>query len=79
MIPAWMPDSLCQHFATLPWIAEPRDRSPAVEAAMRVVCLACPVRVACNEYAARPAITGGFWAGLDRTLPRDATAANEVA
>lgn len=68
MIPAWMRDALCRHFPTLLWIAEPGDRTEAAERAMSVVCRACPVSAKCQAYADRRAVTGGYWAGADRTV-----------
>lgn len=67
MTPRWMAKALCQHFPTLPWIAEPQDRSARADAAMAVVCVACPVLAKCQQYADRPDVTSGFWAGADRT------------
>lgn len=65
-----MREALCQHFPTLPWIAEPGDRSEAAERAMNVVCRTCPVHANCQAYAVRREITGGYWAGADRTVQR---------
>lgn len=79
MIPDWMHDSLCQHFSTPPWLADPGNRSHTVEVAMGVVCLACPVRAACDQYAVHPTITSGFWAGRDRSAPAGLQDSNEVA
>jgi hypothetical protein len=64
---SWMQDAACTTEPELPWISEPEDVRLGEEAAMAVVCEACPVRAACDRYADLADITGGFWAGHHRT------------
>lgn len=63
----WPANSLCQHFPSLPWIAEPEDQLVSAVRAMTVVCLACPVTEQCARYVVEAEIVSGFWAGRDRT------------
>jgi hypothetical protein len=69
----WRSGALCRHFLGMPWLAEPEDLSPSSEAALRAVCMACPVQSDCEAYVERYGIVSGFWAGRDRTPDAQAT------
>ena len=62
----WWRLALCQRFAHLPWTADAHTCTPAAVAAMRTVCLACPVRAACEAAVVDEGIVAGFWAGTHR-------------
>ena len=66
-MPTWMTRALCAVFPTLPWLAEPEDRSAAAERSLRTVCSLCPVASDCAAYVGRRHITSGYWASADRT------------
>ncbi|MDP9443756.1 MAG: WhiB family transcriptional regulator [Actinomycetota bacterium] len=63
----WKLQSSCSKVADLPRIAERGDVTEPARIAMAAVCETCPVLLDCRLYAARHAITAGFWAGRFRS------------
>ena len=64
----WMQLAACRELAGLPWLQDDARLTRVQTRTMRLVCCGCPVRDCCEEYVARAAITGGFWAGHSREL-----------
>ncbi len=64
----WMDDAACADRLDLPWLADEVPFSDLL--AMTRVCTACPVRDACLSHVRQAQVTGGFWAGKDRTVSR---------
>lgn len=65
-VPAWHGDGLC---AAFPGLADAwHDAKPgsAEDTAARLICAACPVRLACATGALRHGEPWGIWGGLDR-------------
>lgn len=54
--------------AGLPWTTDTIELPVVIGELMAATCAACPVRLACAAYADQAGITGGFWAGHDRSL-----------
>lgn len=52
----------------LPWTTDTTELPVVIGELMAATCAACPVRLACAAYADQAGITGGFWAGRDRSL-----------
>ena len=67
--PEWMSHAACVALPGLPWSTDTDDldRVPDVVVdTMLATCAGCPVRAECDRYADDTAVTGGWWAGLDR-------------
>ncbi len=65
---AWMDHAACADRADLPWL----DDEPSIAGllGMTRTCEACPVAGACRAYVREAQVTGGFWAGKDRSSTR---------
>lgn len=74
-VPDWHEQGLCQYFPDLSWVhpgavdaftmAPSADDRRLAEAACRVVCSGCPVRLACAVGALERGERWGMWGGLD--------------
>ena len=70
----WMGDAACASppHRELPWLDDTHTLPSVLVEVMGDVCAGCPVLAACTGYTATAGVTGGFWAGADRDLPRPA-------
>lgn len=55
----WMQDALCAQSDPDLWFPEPHESARAGQK----ICLSCPVRMQCLEYAMRTHQTRGTWGG----------------
>lgn len=66
--PAWMEHAACttREKRGLPWTTDASQTPTVLVDLMRETCDACPVRLACEAYARRNRVTGGWWCGVDQ-------------
>ncbi|WP_406025444.1 WhiB family transcriptional regulator [Nocardioides sp. NBC_00850] len=72
--PAWMDHALCttRENRGLPWTTDAIETPTVLVELMQETCEACPVLLACEAYATRNDVTGGWWGGVDRApAPED--------
>ncbi len=63
----WMHRAACADRPSLAWLDDSTQVPAVVVDEMRSVCAACPVTEQCALFVDVHDITGGFWAGLDRS------------
>ena len=65
---SWMDAVACAGRVDLPWL----DDEPSIArlVGMTRTCKACPVADACKAYVREAQVSGGFWAGKDRSITR---------
>ncbi len=63
----WMHRAACADRPSLAWLDDSTQVPAVVVDEMRLVCASCPVHVQCSRFVDEQDITGGFWAGLDRS------------
>ncbi|MDN5893285.1 MAG: WhiB family transcriptional regulator [Nocardioides sp.] len=67
---AWMTNAACAAHPDLPWTTDTDElrRVPEVVVSLMLdTCETCPVRAECDAYAVEQEMTGGWWAGVDRS------------
>ncbi|MDR7313606.1 hypothetical protein J2S40_004664 [Nocardioides luteus] len=64
----WMDYAACttREKRGLPWTTDASQTPTVLVDLMQETCDACPVRLACEAYATRNRVTGGWWGGVDR-------------
>lgn len=74
-VPDWHDRGLCRSFPDLSWVhpgavdafdKPTKEAREAAEVACRLICSACPVRLACAVGALERREAHGIWGGLDR-------------
>lgn len=73
----WQQNAACAQpeHAWLPWVDDPDPATSWVpyQHVMARVCMGCPVRAECAQFAEDLDVVAGFWAGTPRTQPNSDT------